>query len=99
MSRDYRILKRLRQATELSDEVLPGQTLLELLEDRRVLIEHHMGVKEYSREKITVKVKMGYLCICGSDLNLCMMSTNQIVITGCISSVSVLRRGQYGRQG
>lgn len=91
MKRGKGMLDRITQATELSDALLPGQTLLELLGDRRVLIEHHSGVTEYTSRKIQVKVKYGYLCICGSELTLSKMSSDQLVIAGCISSVSVIR--------
>ena len=42
-------------------EFLPTkeEDIVEIAGDRRVLIENHFGVKEYSREKIGVKVKYG----------------------------------------
>lgn len=85
------ILDRLTYATELTEAPMPGQTLLELLDDRRILIEHHSGVTEYTSQKIQVKVRYGYLCILGTGLCLSKMSSEQLVISGCISSVTVLR--------
>ncbi len=73
------------------DEALPGQTLVELLGDRRVLIEHHKGVTEYRRDRIQIRVKYGTICLCGSDLHLCRMTGNQLVIVGRIDAITLLR--------
>lgn len=85
-------IERLADSADLQGEAFPGQPLVELYGDRRVLIEHHGGVTEYGREKIQVKVRYGYLCICGSCLELARMTADQLVITGRIDSVSIIRR-------
>ena len=54
--------------------------------------EAHGGVTEYGREKIQVKVRYGYVCICGGCLELARMTAEQLVITGRIDSVSLIRR-------
>lgn len=86
------ILERFAEYADLQGEALPGQPLLELYGDRRVLIEHHGGVTEYGRDKIQVKVRYGQLCICGSCLELARMTSEQLVITGRIDSVTLIRR-------
>lgn len=85
-------IERLADSADLQGEALPGQPLVELFSDRRVLIEHHGGVTEYGREKIQVKVRYGYVCICGGCLELARMTAEQLVITGRIDSVSLIRR-------
>lgn len=85
-------MERLADSTDLQGEALPGQPLVELFSDRRVLIEHHGGVTEYGREKIQVKVRYGYVCICGGCLELARMTAEQLVITGRIDSVSLIHR-------
>ncbi len=85
-------MERLADSADLQGEALPGQPLVELFSDRRVLIEHHGGVTEYGREKIQVKVRYGYVCICGGCLELARMTAEQLVITGRIDSVSLIRR-------
>ena len=47
-------LDRLAEGIDLPGEALPGQPVLEVAGDRRVLIEHHRGVTEYSRERIGI---------------------------------------------
>lgn len=87
MKQENNWLKRL----SIQDEALPGQTVVELLGDRRVLIEHHRGVTEYGRERIQIRVRFGALCVSGEGLELCRMSENQLVITGRVDSITLFR--------
>jgi sporulation protein YqfC len=84
-------IERLAHRIDLADEALPGQPVLEIFGDRRVLLEHHRGVTEYGREKITVRVRYGWISICGSCLELSRMSAEQLVVTGCIESLTLVR--------
>ena len=93
MKRKGELISRLAQAADLQDEPIPGLPLVELAGDRRVLIEHHKGVTEYGREQIRVKVRFGQICICGSGMELSRMTKGQLIITGRIDSV-VLMRGK-----
>lgn len=83
--------QRLTDTADLQGEALPGQPLLELYGDGRVLIEHHRGVTEYGTERICVRVKYGHICVCGGCLELARMSAAQLVITGRIDSVTLIR--------
>ncbi len=85
-------IERLAETVDLQGESVPGQPLLELYGDRRILIEHHKGVTEYGRERISVRVKFGLLCVCGQCLELACMTAQQLVITGTIDSVTLERR-------
>lgn len=93
MRRGRSFLERLVEDSELAAEPLPGQSIIEIAGDRRVLIENHFGVKAYSREKIVVKVKFGCICVCGCDLELLRMSKEQLIIRGEIDGVTLQRRG------
>ena len=83
---------RLTSATDLQDEVIPGQPLVEIVGDFRVLVEKHMGVTEYGESVIQVKLKFGSVCVCGRNLELALMTKEQLVITGRIESVKFVRR-------
>ena len=76
---------------DLPGESLPGQVLVEITGENRVLIEHHRGVREYSREKIGVKVKYGVVQVCGSCLELRYMTKEQLVVSGKIDSIQLIR--------
>ena len=77
---------------DLPGESLPGQVVVEITGENRVLIEHHCGVREYSRERIGVKVKYGMLQVCGSCLELRCMTREQLVISGKIDCIVLKRR-------
>jgi sporulation protein YqfC len=77
---------------ELPGESLPGQVVVEIVGYDRVLIEHHRGVREYSRERIGVNVKFGVVTVCGTQLMLSCMNREQLVITGKIEGVMLSRR-------
>ena len=76
----------------LPSESIPGETLIELIGCRRVLIEKHLGVTCYSRENITIKTTFGKLCVSGCDLHLDCMSKEQLIINGNITGISLNRR-------
>ena len=78
-------------SADLMGEPLPGKTLVEISGDRRVLIEKHGGVTSYNTKHINVKTTFGIVTISGDGLELASMSKQQLVITGCISCVSLYR--------
>ena len=92
MGRGQSIWERLADGADLAAESPPGQPIVEIAGDHRVLIENHDGVKEYTRERITVKVKYGCVCICGCQLQLLRMTREQLVVSGKIDGVTLLRR-------
>ena len=79
---------------DLPDEPAPSQTLVEIAGYRRVLIEHHGGVTQYGSTMICVKVKYGFVSVCGQDLKLVRMSDAQLIISGCIDCVKLERVGK-----
>ncbi len=84
---------QLTSAMNLQDEAIPGQPLVEIVGDFRVLVENHMGVTEYGESLIRVKVKFGNVCVSGCNLELALMTKEQLVITGSIEGVKLNRRG------
>ncbi len=85
-------MERLAMAADLTDEPIPGQPLVELAGNCRVLIEHHRGVTEYGRNQISIRVKYGCVTVLGQNLELTKMTKEQLVITGCIECVRLERR-------
>ena len=88
MDREW--VRRLTQGLE--GESLPGVTVAELAGDRRVLVEGHRGVTEYSPCRVTVKVGYGELSISGCGLELRQMSKAHLVICGRIDSIELRRK-------
>lgn len=94
MGRGQDFLHYLTEEAELSTEPVPGQPIVEIAGDHRVLIENHFGVRGYSSEQIVVKVKYGCVRICGHCLELVKMTREQLVVRGKIDAVALQRRGQ-----
>ena len=84
-------IDRIATAVDLQDEPIPGMPLVEIAGERRVLIENHRGVLEYGTERIRVKVKFGHVCVCGSGLELARMNRGQLVISGVVNEVHLIR--------
>ena len=93
MSKRRFILERLSDGGLLPMDSFPGNPIVEIAGDKRVLIENHMGVKAYGREKITVSVTYGSLSVCGCNLELLKMTREQLVIQGRIDAIMLQRRG------
>lgn len=94
MGLGHRIWERMREDSDHGIGAAPYQTIVEIAGEHRVLIENHLGVVTYGNERILIKVKYGFLCICGSCLEMVRMSRDQVVIIGDIHSVSLQRRTQ-----
>ena len=88
------LLSRLTEDLELPGEILPGQSLGDLVGDSRVLVENHQGVTEYSRCRIGATVSFGRVLVCGENLELARMTQRQLVITGRVEGVTLMRRGR-----
>jgi len=94
MGRGRDFLERLAEESELLSEPIPGQPVVEIVSDRRVLIENHHGVKAYSREKLIIGVKYGCITLCGCGLEILRMTKEQLVISGRIDAVILKRRNR-----
>lgn len=93
MKQRENIFHRITEIADLPNESVPGVPLLELAADRRILIENHKAVTEYSQQRIRVQVCFGQICICGRSLELMQMKKTQLVICGRIDSISIQRGG------
>ena len=94
MKRKREWIQWLTEGADLPGEPNPGQPLVEIAGDKRVLIENHRGVIQYGREKICVQVRYGQIAVCGCGLELARMTREQLVICGNIEGVTLIRRGK-----
>ena len=92
MKRRKNWIQNLSETMDLPGEPMPGIPLVELAGDNRVLIENHGPIVEYGPERIRVVLKYGQLCICGHKLTLGRMSHDQLVVSGTINSLTIIRR-------
>ena len=86
---EFHWLRRMADHAALMDEVLPGQPVVELLGEGRVLVEGHQGISSYSDREILVKTRIGIVNIVGCNLKLTSMSADKLIISGSVSSVQL----------
>lgn len=91
VKRQKGIMDQLLVRADLPGEPLPGVPLVELMNDHRVLIENHRGVTLYKTTEIRVRVRYGEISVCGSNLEMACMTGRQLVITGNILSINIMR--------
>ncbi len=92
MGNKRHLLEQFMDTPAISPRVLPGQPVIEIAGDRRVLIENHCGVKEYGHQQIIAQVSYGCVCVTGSRLELARMTKDQLVISGQIHCVQLKRK-------
>lgn len=92
MVKGRHFFENMMEQSALHPESVPGQPIVEIAGERRVLIENHLGVAAYGTERILVNVKYGFVCICGCNLEMIRMTKDQLVILGRIDSVGLQRR-------
>jgi len=79
-------------AHDVITESAPGMTLVELAGDGRVLIENHQGVTEYGENRISVRVRYGFVRVAGEGLALHCVKKHQLIICGIIHNIEIERR-------
>lgn len=92
MKRGYHMLQLLTEAADLPQELLPDTPLIELTDERRVLVENHGGITEFEPELIRVRVRFGTLAIHGRSLRIAKMSAKQLVVIGHIDELKLERQ-------
>ena len=92
MASKFHWMRQAADHAELMNEVLPGQTVVEVVGEERVLIEGHEGVSGYSDCEICVKVEYGIVKIRGCNLKLTVMSKDKLVASGEVQCIQLIRR-------
>ena len=89
MGLNFQWLRQAADHVDLTDEVLPGETVVEVIGKGRVLIEGHHGVLAYCDSRVCVKVCYGVAEIVGSNLKLSNMHGYKLVISGYVNAVNL----------
>lgn len=92
MRRDHSFFQWLSDGMDLPLDAASRKCIVEIAEDKRVLVENHQGVIEYCNGCIGIKVSFGLLKISGCGLELIQMTNDQLVIAGKIEEVKLIRR-------
>ena len=78
---------------QVSDSI-SGDTLVEIVSDKRVLIENHKGIIGYEANSIFVRSKPGELHIFGKALTIRELSKSKLIIRGKIEKIEILKGGE-----
>ncbi len=77
---------------------LPESPLLNLphveIEGGQVLIEHHMGIIEYSPTLVKIGAKGMTISVVGDEMCMIAMSVESLRLKGIIESVQLIREGE-----
>lgn len=64
-----------------------GSTRIEMIDNKRMVIEGCYGINEYAAEYIKINLPKGTLTVFGIDLQLSLMREKNITLEGKISSI------------
>lgn len=92
MQKGRGILRDMIDAADLPGELLSGTPLMELTGSSRFFMENHLGVTEYTTERIGIRVEGGMVAVVGRSLTIARMTAKQLVITGRITMVELQGR-------
>ncbi len=92
-----RALSAAAEYFDLPAQIAAGDARITLTGLRRLLIENHKGILEYSDARIAVDC--GYFCvrIVGTGLGLAAMTPRELVISGDISAIELGSDGKGRR--
>lgn len=77
-----------------ANRLFQTEPLVEVVDNRRVLIENHQGIISYGSEEICTKVRHGCVSVTGTGMELACMTKEKLVIVGNIYSVRMTRGGR-----
>lgn len=75
--------------SDLAEKVSGVVPVVELAGNSRVLIEHHKGILEYSRDRIVIKMQYGNLSVQGRCLEITEINAVKIVILGKVDCLQL----------
>lgn len=82
-----RVLESVAELFDLPADVVAGLPRLELVGDRQLYLEHHLGLLSYSEEQIDANTPFGVLRVKGERLSLLAMTGEELRIGGRIRAV------------
>ena len=90
-----RLYDRLCHISTIGNGTMPGVPLIEIIADKRVLIENHRGIYRYTREQICVHTASGMIRIDGQKLFIEKMTRDQLIVVGKVEGVVMCRGGKH----
>lgn len=82
---------RIPELFNIPEMTLPGEPIIEVYGDRRVLIEGCCAVLQYAGNCIKLRNPCGTVCVVGCGLCMAEISKTQTIITGKVENISICR--------
>ncbi len=86
-SRKKKIQQGLANAFEIPEDTLLNLPKVTMMGNTQVVIENHMGVIEYTSQKLRISVSFGEIEITGTDFFLKNIFSDELSLQGKIQSV------------
>lgn len=93
MPKKARLAAKVASIFELPGEILTSSCRITLLGRERLVIENHQGLLGYDGTQILLQTPEGRLLITGNDLNIGMISPDQVSVDGAIGRLNYLDGG------
>lgn len=84
---NYMIFKQLMENLDIDASSAMGEFKLSLFGFRAMMIENYTKIVVYSKEKIVLKCKKGFVTIEGDNFNIKEMGKTDLTIVGQIKSI------------
>ena len=85
------ISDKISEASEklsIPEGILNDDSVIEIINNKKVKIENHKGIFRYSSKEIVVKTNCSKVSVMGDELNIIAYITQEIVISGNISAIT-----------
>lgn len=89
MRENHSFIDAYRRAHQQVNECTKVKSLIEICGNKRVLVEHHLGILDYNHNDILVKLTCGSAHVCGQKLELKLLSKEKLIISGNISCITL----------
>ena len=80
-------------SSPLAEDLAGGQSRIELTGGRRLLIEDHRGVLEYTDTLLRVALRRGQVRVTGDGLQLTALTLRELAVSGTIREIELEGEG------
>jgi len=79
--------QRLAGMLEIPQDIVLDLPRITMLGNRQLLVENHKGIIEYTPSLVRIKLNQGELLVGGSNLTLCNLQLEQILVEGTVGEI------------
>lgn len=85
-----RTKENLTKSLELPENIMLDKLQINIIENKEISIENHKGIISYTDENIKINSGCAIISICGENLFLSSLITEEILIKGDIYSIEFI---------